>query len=293
MTYNLTREHVRQIVFLCIVFFSNLTFALPYTVYFSDISSEINQPSQLTQTTILKAQQSSFEPAPITQTSILKPFVATYMITAMGLEGINVTNSLSLNQMDDQRQAYHFKSYSMPVGILAFKKDETRDEQSKGYIENNQILPERYSFLQMNDNETQRNVEINFDWKQFEVTNHHKHQNSKWTMSIPSHTIDKLSYQLSLMMTLASQPAKQFQFQIADGGRLKTYEFDILGEERVYTSLGSYKTLKISHQRYKKERKITLWCAPALNYLPVKIIQEESHKPTFVSVLISYQEGLK
>jgi len=222
----------------------------------------------------------------------LKPFVATYMVTAMGLEGINVTNSLSLNKLNPEHYEYHFKSYSMPVGLLAFKKDETRNEQSRGLIKKGKIHPERYSFLQYNDHETRRDVELDFDWSKKEVLNNHKHKNNKWLMSIPLHTLDKLSYQLSLMLKLASKPGKLFSFSIADGGRLKEYHFEILGEERVYTSLGSYKTLKIHHQRYKKDKNITIWCAPELNYLPVKIVQEETGKPSFNSTLISYQEGM-
>ena len=222
----------------------------------------------------------------------LKPFVATFMITAMGLEGINVTNSLSLVKSSDDRQEYHFKSYSMSVGLLAFKKDETRDEQSKGLIHAGRIQPEYYSFLQLRDDDAHRDVEIVFDWNKQEVTNNHRHKNNQWTMPVPLHTVDKLSYQLSLMLKLAGKPEKTFSFNIADGGRIKEYNFEILGEERVYTSLGSYKALKIHHQRYKKDKIITLWCAPELNYLPVKIIQEETGKPTFVSTLISYQEGM-
>ena len=77
-----------------------------------------------------------------------------------------------------------------------------------------------------------------------------------------------------------------------DYKKMKEYYFEIMGEERVYTSLGSFKTIKVQHKRYKKEKNITLWCAPELNYLPVKIIQEETGKPTFISTLISYQEGM-
>ena len=98
----------------------------------------------------------------------LKPCVATYMVTAMGLEGINVTNSLSIgssiNSADGEKQAYHFKSYSMPVGLLAFKKDETRDEQSEGLILDGNIRPDKYSYLQIRDNKTRLSVEIIFDW---------------------------------------------------------------------------------------------------------------------------------
>ena len=246
----------------------------------------------------------------------LKPFVATYMVTAMGLEGINVTNSLSLDNNTQDQTIYHFKSYSMPVGLLAFKKDETRNEQSEGLIIDGQLHPLKYTFLQIRNKSTHRNVELIFDWDSKEVTNHHKHKNSKWVMNITEHTVDKLSYQLAMMLLLQKnsaqepqpsgepqfsgepqlnkklQPGKKFRLNIADGGRIKEYDFEIMGTERVTTPLGSYKTLKIQHHRYKKEKNITLWCAPELAYLPVKIIQEEPGKPDFLSTLISYQEGI-
>ena len=111
-------------------------------------------------------------------------------------------------------------------------------------------------------------------------------------MHIPEKTIDKLSYQLALMQKLDQQPEKKFSFKIADGGKMKEYQFDILAEERVFTSLGSFKALKIKHRRHHQDKTLTLWCVAELNYLPVKIIQEETDKPTFISTLISYQEGL-
>lgn len=222
----------------------------------------------------------------------LKPFVATYLVTAMGLEGINVTNSLSLSTNSLKQQEYHFKSYSMTVGLLAFRKDETRDEQSKGLLLETQIQPDLYTYLQTRNNKIKKNVEIDFDWKNKQVTNRHNHKNSHWTMQIPDNTVDKLSYQLALMLKLSHKTDKQFSFKVADGGKIKEYQFEILTEERVFTSVGSFKAVKVKHQRYHKDKTITLWCVPELNYLPVKIIQEETDKPTFISTLISYQEGL-
>ncbi len=226
------------------------------------------------------------------KTPQLAPFVATYMVTAMGLEGINVTNSLSIENTKDGQKKYHFKSYSMPVGLLAFKKDETRNEQSEGRIINDSIQPDYYTYLQLRDGKIHRDVELKFNWHKKEVLNYHKHKHSRWLLAIPEQTFDKLSYQLLLMLKLAKQAKKEFSFHIADGGKLKEYHFKILGEERVYTSLGSYKAIKIQHHRYQKDKNIILWCAPELNFLPVKIIQKETGKPDFVSTLISYQEGM-
>jgi len=219
----------------------------------------------------------------------LKSFIATYMVSTMGLKGINVTTSLTINS-SEQVQRYHFKSYSIPVGLLALQKDETRDEQSEGLIVNALIQPERYSYLQVRNGNTRRNVELKFDWKKKQVSNHHKHKNSKWSMSIPEKTLDKLSYQLSLMLVLAEKKTdKQFSLPIADGGKLKHYNFTVLGKEQVITKAGTYQAIKVRHQRYKKDKIITLWCAPELNYLPVKIIQDEIGKPQFISSLTSYK----
>ena len=225
-------------------------------------------------------------------TKTLKPFVATYLVTAMELEGINVTNSLSLNTNALKQQEYNFKSYSMTVGLLAFRKNETRDEQSKGLILNNQIQPEFYSYVQTRKNKIKKNVEISFDWEKKQVINRHIRKKNHWTMPIPENTLDKLSYQLALMLKLAQQPEKKFTFKIADGGKIKEYQFEILAEERVSTSIGNFKALKVKHQRHHQDKTLTLWCVAELNYLPVKITQEETDKPTFISTLISYQEGL-
>lgn len=226
--------------------------------------------------------------------SLLDPFVATYMVSSMGLEGIQVTNTLTLD--GDKKQSYHFKSYSIPVGLLALKKDETRDEQSEGGIINNTIQPERYIYVQIREGKTRRDVELKFDWQKKQVSNHHKHKQSKWRMPIKSHTVDKLSYQLSLMLRLKkasinNNKDKHFSLFIADGGKLKSYDFTILDEEQINTPLGKLETIKITHKRHNTDKVITLWCAPKLNYLPVKIIQDEKDKPQFLSTLTSYKKS--
>ena len=228
----------------------------------------------------------------------LQSFVATYVVSAMGLEGIAVTNSLTIHSAE-QGQKYHFKSHSKPIGLLALKKDETRKEQSEGLIINGIIQPGHYSYVQTRNGSTLRNIELNFDWQKKQVSNHHKHKNSKWLMPIPDEALDKLSYQLSLMLILgdltnekhsAKEIAnKQFSLSIADGGKLKHYNFTLLGEEQITIETGSYQAIKVRHQRNNKDRVITLWCVPELNYLPVKIIQDESGKPQFISTLTSYK----
>ena len=228
-------------------------------------------------------------------TQKLQPFKANYMVSAMGLEGINVTHTLKLHS-EEKNQFYHFKSYSVPVGLLALKKNETRNEQSKGKVigglAHSHIQPTEYSYLQIRNGKTRRDIELQFDWQKQLAHIHLKHKKQKWQQSIPKATVDKLSYQLSLMLILAdtSDNRQSFSLSIANAGKLKQYHFTLLGKEKVITPLGEFQTIKVKHKRHQSDKTITLWCAAKLNYLPVKIIQDEKDKPQFISRITSYQK---
>ncbi len=229
----------------------------------------------------------------------LQPFTASYMVTSMGLEGIDVTNTLKLYS-DKNQQHYYFKSYSIPVGLLALKKNETRNEQSKGKILNSlahtRIQPTNYSYVQIRNGKIRRDVEMKFDWQKQFAQVHLKHKKKKWQKPIPSDSVDKLSYQLSLMLILAdlsknNQSIKEpFNLSIIDVGKLKKYHFTFLGQEKITTPLGEFNTLKIQHQRHQSDKTITLWCASKLQFLPVKIIQDETDKPQFISHINAYKK---
>ncbi|HDY84394.1 MAG TPA: DUF3108 domain-containing protein, partial [Methylophaga sp.] len=71
----------------------------------------------------------------------------------------------------------------------------------------------------------------------------------------------------------------------ADGGKLKNYQIRVIGKETITTPLGEIDTIKLTRHRNKDEdRETTLWCSPALDYMPVKLehIEDET---TFTAVI--------
>src|SRR3569623_1489452 len=94
-----------------------------------------------------------------------------------------------------------------------------------------------------------------------------------WRMEIPPDVHDMLGYLLAIMLDL-QRGRKELQYSIADGGKLKTYAFQILGEEQVESPFGRLKTVKL--RRTEDKRDTTVWCAPALHYLPVRLEQRET-----------------
>ena len=117
-------------------------------------------------------------------------------------------------------------------------------------------------------------------------------EGSLWEMEIPTGTIDKLASQLGVMLALR-QDKVDVTFKVADGGRLKEYRFKVIGEETVEVPAGTFETVKITKLRDNKDRVTYVWCAPALNYLPVRIWQQEPDDAAYSSELESYSKVLK
>ena len=73
----------------------------------------------------------------------------------------------------------------------------------------------------------------------------------------------------------ASPLKNSLSYKVMSRGRIKDYQFEILGEEVINTSLGEIPTLKVQRIRKDAKRQTIFWLAPAWNYLMVKISQQE------------------
>jgi len=164
---------------------------------------------------------------------------------------------------------YVYESYSEPVGYARWFTDSTLLEKTEWNYHQQQPRPIKYSY-DRNSSKKKRHVKLNFDWNKMRVTN--DINNDPWSMKITEGTLDKLLYHLAVMQDL-SLGKELLEYQIADGGKLKTYSFSNLGPETIRTDLGTFETIKLKRPG---KRDTILWCAKKLNYLPIKVVQEEN-----------------
>jgi hypothetical protein len=54
---------------------------------------------------------------------------------------------------------------------------------------------------------------------------------------------------------------------------LKQYRYQAQGEEAIDTPLGTFDTLRIQRRKDDQPADYTLWLAPALDYLPLRIVR--------------------
>lgn len=205
-------------------------------------------------------------------------FSANYLVKLNGLQAGELKRVLVSNG-DGTRL---FSSSTQAKGAFAFFKPDLVEESSTFQSNGESILPLSYLY-QRTGGKKEKYLHLDFDWQKQRV--HINDKNQPWKLHIPENTLDKLVYQLALMSDLGSDKT-QFSYQIADGGKIKTYQINTLETELVSTPLGEVQAVKLIRLRNKPSgRQTILWCAPALHYLPVKLEHTEKGGVRFTALI--------
>ena len=192
------------------------------------------------------------------------------------------TSSISLVNKSDNE--YLYESRSSPARWASWLFRDKLFESSRGHIIDNRVRPDHYHY-QRTGGSREREAILSFNWDDMTVENNV--QESRWRMDIPAGTLDKLASQLGMMLALG-EGKTEVTFNIADGGKLKEYRFRVIGHETLELPAGTFKTVKITKLRDNKRRETYIWCAPELNYLPVRIWQREKEEAVYQSDLVSF-----
>lgn len=192
----------------------------------------------------------------------LKPFRAQYIVEQD--DDMIARTTVSLSTAGKNRWLY--QSNSEPTGWLASMLGIAIAQQSEWtWHEGVKTLTYRYD-----RSGKEKHVHMIFDWQQMKVTN--IINGDPWHMQIPDATQDKLGITLALMAHLAESETDT-SFPVADGGKLKTYDYKILGKLSLDTALGKINTITVTRNKRgrSKAKEATLWLAPDLGYLLVRM----------------------
>jgi len=197
----------------------------------------------------------------------LRPFTADYSLSRGYLLLAHVRVTLRI----DADGRYRYRAHTLPVGVTAVLRSDEITESSEGMIIGREIRPDSYLYRH-DKRENPRQVQLRFDWQQLRVLN--QTPSSNWSMAVTAGTQDKFSQQLALMQALATG-RRELEMSVADGGRLKRYRYQFQQMEPVITPAGEFDTLKLTRQKDQRRSQASLWLAPALGYLPVRVERRE------------------
>lgn len=179
---------------------------------------------------------------------------------------------------------YLYRSQTEAVGLISLFRNDQILEETNWILDGSNIIPIHYSYSHT-QTKKERLVTIDFDWEHGKITN--DINGEAWDMPVKSGTLDKLLYQLAIMRDL-KRGNFPISYTIADGGKIKTYDFELLGEEILETPLGDMHTIKLFRHKPNSKRQTTLWCASGLEYLPVKVENIEKDGRKTVAIIDSY-----
>ena len=174
-----------------------------------------------------------------------------------------------------------------PAGLVALLVGDTVEESSHLRLMDGEVRPTFYRYHR-HGGRRERLVELTFEWDQGRVIN--DVGGDRWVMEIPPGTLDKLVYQLAIMIDL-ERGERAMEYPIADGGTLKHYSLEVTGEEVVETPLGRVSALRVERAKESSKRTTRLWCAPRYHYLPVLVEQVKQDGETLRLMVESIQFG--
>lgn len=208
----------------------------------------------------------------------LTPFSAAYELDWKG--GISLSGKTTRQLSQDAEGTWHFLSQASAT-FAGIK------ETSQFIWQGQQIKPLHYTFKRSVLGK-KRTADVSFNWEKGQITN--TVANKPWQMPTTDGVQDKVSYQLLLQAEVA-QGKQRFEYAVADGGKLKTYQFKVEGSEEVSAPIGTYNAIKVSRVRdASSERQTYIWFAPALDYQIIKLQQVEKKGKHYTLLLKTLEQ---
>jgi hypothetical protein len=193
----------------------------------------------------------------------LAPFQASYTADWKQVP-ISGSAERNLNALDNGRWELQFEASMMVAGL---------DEVSTFTFDNGTFLPATYRFKRSGLGKSKK-IELDFDWSQKKVIG--SDRGDPVLLPLVRGLLDKSTYQLALQADVAAGKTSM-SYQVVDGDEIDTYDFRLLGSERVRTQAGLIDALKVERVRdpTKSQRKTVLWFARDWDYLLVRLHQVE------------------
>jgi hypothetical protein len=161
------------------------------------------------------------------------------------------------------------KTRSFTTGFWKLFVDDTITEESRFVITDGKVIPGSYHYSKSKKGKL-REERVEFDTNKGEIIS----SSTDGVQHFPFTGIesDKLLYQFLIRAAL-KRGEVDFDLPVIDRRELRSYQFQSSAPEMLTTNLGELEVVRVERINEAK-RKTTLWFATALDYLPVKIVQD-------------------
>ena len=186
------------------------------------------------------------------------PFNATYNFNIEGK--YNGTASRVLTQTGNQ----YFYNVNASVGKLASAK------QTANFVNSNGAILPVSALTQYKILGTGRTTTLNFNNAKKQLVTNYKGQNKVIALSQPAY--DDLSLEIQIREDLKAGKFRG-NYYMADRNTVEAVPFKKSAMTRITVPAGTFDVVRIDRVHDDKDRQTSFWLAPKLDYLPVKVVQ--------------------
>lgn len=212
-------------------------------------------------------------------------YTARFEATVAGIKMGEIERSLKKNEDG----LYQQTSLIYTTGLLSVFRTDRFEEHSFWHWQNNAPVPERYTY-HVTSNKGDVYEQLDFDWEKKQVRSLRDGRTT--LLDIEEGTVDKLSYQIALVRDLRLGK-KEFTYRIADRGNLRTIDYKVVGQDEIETPWGKQHTVKVQRVTSSDERITILWFAPELDFMVVKLFQNDGGTKMTATIKELVIEGMK
>ena len=211
------------------------------------------------------------------------PFEASFKIFKKGAEIAEMHRSLS--RLDNGEFVYLSETNSTGLASIFYKLHIL--EKSHWHLQDQQLKPLNYSYDRIKKKKESHKNTV-FDWKNNQANYIGNGKESSFALN--AGMTDKLLYQINIMHDFKNGH-RPTTYTVVDGAKIKTYNFDYLGEEFIETPIGGFDTVKLARRKPGEKGNTVLWCARDLHYLPIKV-ESTDDDGSVTTAMISQLKGL-
>ncbi len=203
----------------------------------------------------------------------LQPFSASYTADWKQLP-ISGSAERSLKAASNGRWQLEFEASMLVASITEVSTFEYNKET---------FLPYSYRFKRGGLGKSKQ-IELDFDWSQKQVIGTNRDESIH--LPLNRGLLDKSTYQLALQADVANGKTSM-SYQVVDGDEVDTYDFRVLGPDRVRTKAGLIDAIQVERVRdpTKSSRKTVLWFAKDWDFLLVRLHQQETDGKSYQIML--------
>ena len=181
-------------------------------------------------------------------------------------------------QLKKNGDVYSFELITEPTGFWKVITKGSVIERSRFVIENDQLKTYDYHLIDTIRKKSRESDAV-FNWNNSIITGYYKGR--EINIALEDKTLSRIVLQLQIMYNQEKQIVSN-DYQVLDKDALKKVS---IISEHLFTEtsvpFGTFQTIKISHQSEDSERLNSLWLAPELNFIPIKISQTINGKKSF------------